>query len=1220
MTDGRRMSTDRFYGGIEKRLEILFDFLSLLDGSDAEDEGVSGERIINWILTNTNAEEQSAVERHLSFIESIGLIESDDGRYKLTRIGKCYLRDRDPLVLYNCLRTGVKGFDTIVRRLAIEPRADDELMELLISEFEECNMGTSAVAKRHREWLQVIGYVERVDDRNRLTDSGEAIADQLRGVSSLDLEPGSIYERTELHSRHGGSRQSGIAPSRDEPVVFLFTGGSGEEHGYRDEIRSDGTVIYTGEGQVGDMEMMRGNRVVRDHVEEGRELHLFAMEEEGVRYVGQYMYAGHFFEELPDSEGELREGIRFNLAPIGETSTSDALQRSTSTARSETGESLNSDLRQFSDPTVYQVPVKTGDGPIRTNFDQTVIEGVPQERVEDVYEPPIDRDTLHLWGNREDEPAEEGDYLLFADREERHEGTYTILARIAHATVLDRDVAAEFTDAVGWGDVTDTIFPHVMFLEPVYEAELDRETFWGVLGFKGWPNDTFSAVNFDRRGSSFFDEYDSVGEFIDRIEGRRLYPSGPATGYDSMEAALSDVRAKLSESDEGRSWIESRIGEVIIGDWSHALSGFKPSDEVSPDAASTFDQIRAAYEALEPEFETKAEELGIGPLGRYSRARTLFLTLVRIIQDDRELPGAPLTQPRLNSILRNTYTTIGRDDEPHSMGISSHPVLDHIRESEPTVYKFTGPPNYWLTTVEYGSVSFEDRHENRWEELEAGDVALLHSRAEPSNSGLDSMPYGLIGVGIIGETFEKDEPWWWDEHQAGDGRTFEMVASFDRLFLTGDVDAIDTSRGITEKEPSEIGRELGALTANRLPIETANEICADTSGTEFPAQGMFARFRTDDDEIDHDRPLALLEAMADDLTEVATINPHETYDGSLSQEILDGLHFPNDQGGRILEQISTAIRSGKHVLLTGPPGTGKTEIAERICEHLATESHPYLYSGFEMTTATADWSTFDTVGGYMPGESDGGGEELSFTPGIVLNRLKNTETSIQSNELIVIDELNRADIDKAFGQLFTLLSGQSVQLPYTVDGKEVELTTYEDVDGIPSANQYAVPNSWRIFATMNAYDKTSLYEMSYAFMRRFAFVRVPTPELPEGADGERTVEDVVFEYASAWDLDISRDEAWAVGRVWQETNHAVEERAIGPAIVEDVLRYVTQHPEEELEYHLTQAVVSYIFPQLEGVPKRKRIVREIAHVHEIDSALLEAAAREMLQVTLSTNE
>ncbi|MFC4451192.1 MrcB family domain-containing protein [Halorussus aquaticus] len=177
--------------------------------------------------------------------------------------------------------------------------------------------------------------------------------------------------------------------------------------------------------------------------------------------------------------------------------------------------SVNSSPEPKSTPTVYQVPVKAGDGPIRTNFEQTIVEGVPRERLEGVYEAPIDQENLRVWGNQEDEAAEEGDYLLFADRNGRRDGDYTVLARVAHATVLDPNTAREFTDAVGWGDATDRTFPHVMFLEPIYQAKLDREWFWDLLDFKGWPNDTYSALNFDRDGSTFFSEFDSVEEFLE---------------------------------------------------------------------------------------------------------------------------------------------------------------------------------------------------------------------------------------------------------------------------------------------------------------------------------------------------------------------------------------------------------------------------------------------------------------------------------------------------------------------------------------------------------------------------------------------------------------------------------------------------------------------------------------------------------------------------------
>jgi 5-methylcytosine-specific restriction protein B len=82
---------------------------------------------------------------------------------------------------------------------------------------------------------------------------------------------------------------------------------------------------------------------------------------------------------------------------------------------------------------------------------------------------------------------------------------------------------------------------------------------------------------------------------------------------------------------------------------------------------------------------------------------------------------------------------------------------------------------------------------------------------------------------------------------------------------------------------------------------------------------------------------------------------------------------------------------------------------------------------------------------------------------------------------LIIDELNRAHLDKAFGELFTVLGTDDlvpVSLPHQVKGNKL----------------LVIPRRFRIIATLNSYDRQFVNNMSQAIRRRFTFITIDIPE------------------------------------------------------------------------------------------------------------------------------
>lgn len=147
------------------------------------------------------------------------------------------------------------------------------------------------------------------------------------------------WRASDIHDQFGGSRQSGISPSAVSDAIFIFTGDTGEQHGYRDfeEVDENGCRIfhYCGEGQVGDMTLNRGNLAITRHSTDGKAIHLFKNlgKSKPVRYLGEYIYLDHYETNGKDREGQDRKIIVFKLFREDDWSVlSDAFQKDEASA------------------------------------------------------------------------------------------------------------------------------------------------------------------------------------------------------------------------------------------------------------------------------------------------------------------------------------------------------------------------------------------------------------------------------------------------------------------------------------------------------------------------------------------------------------------------------------------------------------------------------------------------------------------------------------------------------------------------------------------------------------------------------------------------------------------------------------------------------------------------------------------------------------------------
>ena len=166
------------------------------------------------------------------------------------------------------------------------------------------------------------------------------------------------------------------------------------------------------------------------------------------------------------------------------------------------------------------------------------------------------------------------------------------------------------------------------------------------------------------------------------------------------------------------------------------------------------------------------------------------------------------------------------------------------------------------------------------------------------------------------------------------------------------------------------------------------------------------------------------------------------------------------------DRLLISIKSRKNLILQGPPGTGKTFIARRIAWCLIGRKDNVP---IEMVQFHQSYAYEDFVQGYRP--TDNGGFELK--DGVFHRFCERARANPDTRHVFIIDEINRGNLSRIFGELLMLIEADKRSEDYAV------ALTYSD-------RRFHVPENVFILGMMNTADR-SLALVDYALRRRFAF-------------------------------------------------------------------------------------------------------------------------------------
>ena len=236
-----------------------------------------------------------------------------------------------------------------------------------------------------------------------------------------------------------------------------------------------------------------------------------------------------------------------------------------------------------------------------------------------------------------------------------------------------------------------------------------------------------------------------------------------------------------------------------------------------------------------------------------------------------------------------------------------------------------------------------------------------------------------------------------------------------------------------------------------------------------------------------------------------------------------------------LHEIKTLLTDKRQIIFQGPPGTGKTYVAQKLANHLAGSKERVTLVQFHPSYAYEDF-----VRGFRPTLTEDRQAGFDLKDGPLLQAAKRAREEPDADHFLIIDEINRGNLAKVFGELYFLLEyrDEKITLQYHRDGEK----------------KFSLPPNLYIIGTMNTADR-SIALVDLALRRRFYFVEFHPDEEP------------VKGVLRRW-LESNHPEMTWVADVVEEANKLLEtdrHAAIGPSyfmkdeLDEDMVERIWKH-------------------------------------------------------------